>query len=83
MSLFYYLEVSLISRLPTHFHYCANHCDFDKIHSQSHPSLIVFLSIAGDRVLTDVVFANQYGMLSVLVAPLSLSKDHPIAVIIR
>mmetsp|Transcript_35751 Transcript_35751/g.33890 ORF Transcript_35751/g.33890 Transcript_35751/m.33890 type:complete len:242 (-) Transcript_35751:48-773(-) len=37
----------------------------------------------GDRVLTDVVFANQNGMLSVLVAPLSISKDHPIAVLIR
>ena len=38
---------------------------------------------AGDRVLTDVVFANRHGMMSVLVAPLSVAKDHPIAVIIR
>ena len=44
---------------------------------------IATIPLAGDRVLTDVVFANQYGMLSVLVAPLSLAKDHPIAVIIR
>lgn len=43
-----------------------------------------FLSFfKGDRVLTDVMFANQYGMLSVLVAPLSIKTDHPIAVIIR
>ena len=42
-----------------------------------------FKRTVGDRVLTDVVFGNQYGMLSVLVEPLSLVKDHPVAVIIR
>lgn len=34
-------------------------------------------------MLTDVVFANQNDMVSVLVAPLSLVKDHPVAVLIR
>ena len=37
----------------------------------------------GDRVLTDVVFANQNKMLSVLVSPLSIVRDHPIATILR
>jgi hypothetical protein len=45
-----------------------------------HPREICMI---GDRVLTDVMFGNQYGMLSVLVGPLSLIKDHPLAVIIR
>jgi ribonucleotide monophosphatase NagD (HAD superfamily) len=38
---------------------------------------------SGDRLLTDIVFANQYGMYSVLVRPLNHYKDHPVAVIIR
>jgi predicted HAD superfamily phosphohydrolase YqeG len=37
----------------------------------------------GDRVLTDVVFANQAGMLSVLVRPLSRLRDHPVAIVMR
>jgi predicted HAD superfamily phosphohydrolase YqeG len=37
----------------------------------------------GDRLLTDVVFANRYGMQSVLVAPLSYTRDHPVAVVLR
>eukprot|EP01038_Epipyxis_sp_PR26KG_P009448 gene9448-12732_t len=40
------------------------------------------ICMIGDRVLTDVVFANRYGMMSILVNPLSNVKDHPIAVII-
>ena len=44
---------------------------------------VLFTRTVGDRVLTDVVFGNQYGMLSVLVEPLSLVKDHPVAVLIR
>lgn len=39
--------------------------------------------LSGDRVLTDVVFANQNRMLSVLVQPISFIRDHPIAVILR
>jgi hypothetical protein len=30
-----------------------------------------------------VVFANRYGMVSVLVAPLSFTRDHPVAVVLR
>jgi phosphatidylglycerophosphatase GEP4 len=45
-----------------------------------HPREICMI---GDRVLTDVMFGNQYGMLSVLVGPLSLVRDHPLAVVIR
>jgi len=41
------------------------------------------ICIVGDRVLTDVLFANLNGMLSVLVKPLSIRTDHPIAVVIR
>lgn len=41
------------------------------------------ICMVGDRLLTDVVFANKYGMMSVLVAPLSWVKDHPIASILR
>lgn len=41
------------------------------------------ICMIGDRVLTDIVFANQCSMTSVLVAPLSYVKDHPIASIIR
>lgn len=45
-----------------------------------HPNEICMV---GDRLLTDVLFANKYGMMSVLVAPLSWIKDHPIASILR
>lgn len=46
--------------------------------------IVVFLfSIVGDRLLTDVVFANQNKMHSVLVKPLSNTKDHPVAVVLR
>ncbi len=41
------------------------------------------ICMIGDRVLTDVVFANINGMVSVLVAPLCVKTDHPIAVAIR
>jgi predicted HAD superfamily phosphohydrolase YqeG len=37
----------------------------------------------GDRLLTDVVFANVNGMKSVLVGPLSYVRDHPAAIFIR
>eukprot|EP01041_Mallomonas_annulata_P012728 gene12728-26812_t len=36
-----------------------------------------------DRVLTDVVFGNLHGMFTVLVAPLSHTRDHPVASILR
>ena len=39
--------------------------------------------ITGDRVLTDVVFANKFGMHSILVHPLSYLRDHPVAAIVR
>ena len=45
-----------------------------------HPSEICMV---GDRVLTDCVFANLNGMVSVLVAPLCLKTDHPVSVFIR
>lgn len=41
------------------------------------------IAVIGDRLLTDVLFANDCGMLSVLVAPLSVVHDHPVAVVIR
>ena len=49
------------------------------------PNFILFYCIllVGDRLLTDVAFANKYGMLSVFVAPLSYTKDHPVAVVLR
>ena len=52
----------------------------NKLSRKIHPSEICMI---GDRVLTDVMFDNLYGMLSILVKPLSLRHDHPIAVIIR
>ena len=45
--------------------------------------LYCYCCCSGDRLLTDVVFANRYGMLSVLVAPLSHTQDHPVAVVLR
>jgi phosphatidylglycerophosphatase GEP4 len=41
------------------------------------------ICVIGDRLMTDIVFANQYGMKSVLVEPLTYVRDHPAAVIIR
>ena len=38
---------------------------------------------SGDRLLTDVVFANRYDMVSVLVAPIDHYRDHPVAVVLR
>lgn len=40
-------------------------------------------TLPGDRLLTDVVFANRFGMVSVLVAPLNHYRDHPVAVVLR
>ena len=45
-----------------------------------HPSEICMI---GDRVLTDCVFANLNGMVSVLVSPLCLKTDHPVSVLVR
>lgn len=41
------------------------------------------MCMIGDRLLTDIVFANRLGMLSILVAPINSFRDHPIAVILR
>lgn len=41
------------------------------------------ICVIGDRLLTDVLFANLNGMTSVLVAPISTRGDHPVAVVIR
>lgn len=41
------------------------------------------ICMVGDRVLTDVLFGNLHGMFSVLVKPLSIRTDHPVAVVIR
>lgn len=41
------------------------------------------ICMVGDRVLTDVLFANMNGMLSVLVAPICIRTDHPLAAVIR
>lgn len=41
------------------------------------------ICMVGDRVLTDVLFANLHGMLSILVRPISIVTDHPVAVLIR
>lgn len=41
------------------------------------------MCMVGDRLLTDIVFANRMGMLSILVAPINSFRDHPIAVILR
>lgn len=45
--------------------------------------LCLYFVSAGDRLLTDVVFANRFGMVSVLVAPLNHYRDHPVAVVLR
>jgi phosphatidylglycerophosphatase GEP4 len=39
--------------------------------------------IVGDRVLTDIVFGNMHNMLTVLVKPLTVRRDHPVSAIIR
>ncbi len=43
------------------------------------------ICVIGDRLLTDIVFANIYGMRGVLVPPLSASfwEDHPVAAVVR
>lgn len=41
------------------------------------------ICVVGDRLLTDVVFANKFNMLSILVKPLSATQDHPIATVLR
>lgn len=41
------------------------------------------ICMVGDRVLTDVLFANLAGMVSVLVRPLCTRTDHPVSVLIR
>ena len=51
-----------------------------------HPSVSIRSSeicMVGDRLLTDIVFANRLGMMSILVAPISSFRDHPIAIILR
>lgn len=44
---------------------------------------VIYYVILGDRLMTDVVFANQNRMMSVLVSPLSNLRDHPVAIIFR
>ena len=39
--------------------------------------------VVGDRLLTDVMFGNMHGMTTILVAPLSVRRDHIVAVVIR
>ncbi len=41
------------------------------------------ICVIGDRVLTDIMFANMYGMYSISVNPLSVSEDHPVARVAR
>lgn len=41
------------------------------------------ICVVGDRILTDVVFANLHGLLSIHVAPLSYLHDHPVSTAIR
>ena len=41
------------------------------------------ICVIGDRLMTDVVFANQNQMISILVDPLSNTRDHPVAIIFR
>jgi phosphatidylglycerophosphatase GEP4 len=41
------------------------------------------ICVIGDRLLTDVVFANKFNMLSILVKPLSAIRDHPISTVLR
>ena len=36
------------------------------------------MCMIGDRVLTDIVFGTQHGILSVLVKPLNIYTDHPV-----
>lgn len=51
-----------------------------KLEKQITPKQICMI---GDRVMTDVVFANQYDMISVLVDPISHTRDHPVAILFR
>ena len=39
--------------------------------------------MVGDRLMTDVLFANQAGMVSVLVPPIDTLHDHPLVILIR
>lgn len=41
------------------------------------------ICLVGDRLLTDVLFANYHGLYSVLVDPLNKWDDHPMAFIFR
>jgi HAD superfamily phosphatase (TIGR01668 family) len=41
------------------------------------------ICVIGDRLMTDVIFANQNQMISILVDPLSNTRDHPVAMIFR
>lgn len=41
------------------------------------------ICVVGDRLLTDVMFGNMHGMVTVLVNPLSNRRDHVVAVAIR
>lgn len=41
------------------------------------------ICMVGDRLLTDVMFGNMHGMITVLVSPLSIKRDHFVAVLIR
>jgi len=51
-----------------------------------HPSVPIRSSemcMVGDRLLTDIVFANRLGMVSILVAPINSFRDHPLALLLR
>lgn len=57
-------------------HHFSNNSSNNKIKSEE-------ICMVGDRLLTDIVFGNRNNMKTVLVKPLSVVKDHPIAILIR
>ena len=64
---------------------------FDELHAWfralDHPGLATVapheLAMVGDRLLTDVVFGNLHGMLTVHVRPLTLVGDNTVAKVVR
>ena len=66
-----------LQEVLTHFRdKSVNNNDDTNIHTRQ-------ICVIGDRVLTDVVFANLHGMYSVLVEPLDCKSDHPISIFFR
>ena len=76
-------RVEAMTGLPVIRHVLKKPACADEVLEFLRPLTAAEVCVVGDRLLTDVLFANQSGMLSILVPPIDRLRDHPVAILIR